>query len=207
MTVHSAKVGSVLIKAECDAACDDQAEWLMGLLRRINEQRGGSFLKNGVRVQLGWTTLTLMQHGDALWVCEPDFQGDPTRETRRDITTSLRVQYLQNTIAKKVGVEGVPAAFHEKVVLSAGCLRENKVYLQRSQPKQGDSGWYVGPVNESSSGGALEAIYVFNLLALRPALLEVLSLPPGYMAVFSGEKIEAILNEKDERVYSGIHRN
>jgi hypothetical protein len=207
VSVHSTNIGQVQIKVECEAACDDQAEWLIGLLHRLDEQKGGSFFKDGVRIQLGWTTLTLVRQADALWVCEPDYGGDPLRSTRRDISCSLRVQHLQNGILKKVHLQGVEASFHEKIVLSAGCLRENKVYLQRSQPKQGDSGWYVGPVNDSSGTGALEAIYVFNLLALRPALMQVLSLPPGFMAVFAGDEIEAILNDKDERIYSGLHRN
>ncbi len=36
-----------------------------------------------------------------------------------------------------------------------------------------------------------------QLLKLRPSLLQALAIPRGYLVVFTGDEIEAILNEED----------
>lgn len=58
-----------------------------------------------------------------------------------------------------------------------------------------DSGWYIGPEDQARALGSYEAILVYQLLALRPALMKVLALPVGYLVVCDRNRIEAILNE------------
>jgi hypothetical protein len=70
-------------------------------------------------------------------------------------------------------------------------------------PEKGDSGWYIGEVDQPQN--ELKAIYSYQLLPLRPALLKVLALPVGYVVVFENDRIEAILNEQNEQLrFEGI---
>jgi hypothetical protein len=45
-------------------------------------------------------------------------------------------------------------------------------------------------------------MYAYQLLDHRPELLQVLSLPPGYLAAFNGDSIDAIVNEKQEDIWN-----
>jgi hypothetical protein len=42
---------------------------------------------------------------------------------------------------------------------------------------------------------------VYEILAARPALLDAMLLPPGYMAFYSGDTLTTIVNESDEVVW------
>ena len=61
------------------------------------------------------------------------------------------------------------------------------------------SEWYLGPV-DAEPGEELISVYQFQLLKLRPALLEVVTLPTGYMAVFDGDVLKAIVTDRVEEI-------
>lgn len=178
-----------------------QADWLLNLLRRTEEVRGIGFLKENVRLQVGWSILTIVRRGQEYVVCEPDFANNPFDATREDTTCSLSVQAEQNDLLNRLGIEGMPVSFQDKVVLSKDCLRQRSVYLERKTSANGDSGWYIGPKDSDAASDEYEAVFVYQLLTLRPALLKALALPTGYLAVFEGNEIEAVLNDHDEQVW------
>jgi hypothetical protein len=108
------------------------------------------------------------------------------------------VQAQQNDILRRFGEEGEAAVFQDKIVLATGCLREQRVYLERTPgAPEGDSGWYIGPADDRGAKRELEAIYVYQLLSVRPALMQVLALPARYLIVFSGDELEAVLNDQN----------
>src|SRR5262249_23483535 len=156
-------------------------------LHAVASFRGrGKGLADGVTVQFGWSVLTLRQRGGELLVCEPDFGGDPFTEVREDVTCTLAVLVGQAAVINPPGVEPVEVRFDETVLLAKGCLAQRRVYLQRSAPRPGDSGWYVGPVDGPAPGQKaedFETLYVFELLSRRAALLQGLGLPPAFLAV------------------------
>jgi hypothetical protein len=142
----------------------------------------GKGLADGVTVRFGWSVLTLRQQGGQLVVHEPDFGGDPLRGVREDVTCTLRVLVGPAAVLNRLGVEPTEVRFDDRVVVARDCLEDRRVYLQRSEPKPGDSGWYVGPLDSPAPEPKpenFESLYDYELFRQRPALSRVLGLPPG----------------------------
>src|SRR5262249_35465056 len=143
-------------------------------------------LKNGFKIQLGWSILSLQERNSELVVCEPDYRKNPFEDWHDDITCTLKVQAEQNEILELTEAEGNFALFQDTIIYAKGCLAEQRVYLHRSPPAfGGDSGWYIGPVKGSAKKPVLEKMHVYELLRHRPALLQVLCLPVEYMVIFN----------------------
>jgi hypothetical protein len=165
------------------------------MLRDIGDRDGA--LKAGARIQVGWSILTLRSDNNDLTVMAPDVALDPCHDLTEDLTTTLTVQAWQNDVLKLVGVDGQAAVFCDKIVLARGTLSLSRLYLERSaNPPKGDSGWYIGPA-DGAAATDFEAIFVYQLWASRRALLRVLALPPGYLVVFGGDTIEAVVGPND----------
>jgi hypothetical protein len=81
-------------------------------------------------------------------------------------------------------------------------LEEPGIYGERSQPKDGDSGWYFGPTREHDTPGVddLEAIRAYQLLHKRPNLLSAMCLPVNWIVVWDGMEIKRIANEHDQEM-------
>ncbi|EOO17047.1 hypothetical protein IGA_03228 [Bacillus cereus HuA3-9] len=93
--------------------------------------------------------------------------------------------------------------FSDKIVTAKNVLQLDEVYLQRaSDCEKGDSGWYIGSVEETED--ELEAFYAYQLLKIRPSIIQVLALPYEYLVVFEKGKIKAILDDKDVDVWNGV---
>jgi hypothetical protein len=202
MAMQTLRVRDVELVVRCDDRLAVQARSVLELLAGLHGR--GKGLADGVTVQVGWSVLTLRRRKEGLQVCEPDFDGDPFRNLRDDMTCTLAVLSGMTAVLHRVGVEGVPARFDEKVVLAKGCLGGRRVHLQRSEPEPGDSGWYVGPADGPASeqgADSYEAMYLFQLLRTRPALLQLLALPPGYLAVLDGNDIEAVVDPDNNDVW------
>ena len=188
------------IEIEANGNLKSQAEWLLGLLARL--ERDKSVLRDGARIQVGWVLLTVRESAGVVSLLGPSFGRDPLRELTRDLSVPLEVQAKQNDVLRTVGVEGEPVSFCDKVVLAKGVLGKSHIYLERTADRsEGDSGWYIGAVDEDASHRELEARMVFELLELRPALLQVLALPSGHLVVFRRDAIEAVLNPEDQNLW------
>src|SRR5262249_13489283 len=157
---------------------------------------------HGQTIQIGWSVLTLQGSGEELTGCEPDFYGNPFEDLKSSITTTLIITAQQNDVLTRLGVQAEACLFSDKIVLAQGALAENGVFLERtSDPSPNESGWYIGPAENRTAPVTYEACYVYELLTKRPALLQTLALPQGYLVVFAGDRIEAVLNEKEEQVW------
>lgn len=67
---------------------------------------------------------------------------------------------------------------------------------------KGHSGWYIGPVEDNDTT-ELYALYAYQLLKIKPEIIQVLALPNDFMVVFEGNEIKAVLNENDVDVLKG----
>ena len=179
----------------CAVALKPQADWLLELLEKIEQTRGSGFLEDGATVQVGWSFVAIHRDGDTMKILEPNFSGDPFNELTENLTCTLSVQAEQNAVLAAFGLNGTPVGFQDKVILSKGCLEKRHIYLERKTPQKGDSGWYIGEVDQPQE--ELQAVYVYQLLRMRPALLKVLALPAGYVVVVDSSRVEAILNEQN----------
>jgi hypothetical protein len=196
MITRSRIISGKRFTASCADALQPHAEWLLSLFERIEKERGSGFLEDGARIQVGWSLLSIRREGDALVIVEPDFSGNPFETSRADLTTTLSVQAQQNDVLTALGLPGTAVSFRDKIVFAKGCLDQPHIYLERQAPKPGDSGWFIGEVKKPQS--ELAAIYVYQLLKIRPEILKVLALPVGYVVVFRDTAIEAVLNDKNQ---------
>lgn len=164
----------------------------------------GSGFVEGATFQIGWCILKLVMSGTQLELQEPDYTTDPFLNYRSDISNSLKVLLAQNELIQRANAIPWPARFDERIVIRKGCLSEARLYMERSKPTANDSGWYISEAGEQSTPdpSELESIYSFELLSLRPALLSCLLLPPGWLAIWQGSKIEAVVNAEDQVILS-----
>lgn len=184
----------------CRDEFEDQAIWLAKLV----EERAPTKIElgAGATFQVGWSILKLIETSAGLALCEPDFDSDPFNHFRNDVSTTLAVLLQQRDLLFKLGCDPVDIRFDDKVVMLKGCLEEQGIYGERSQPKKGDSGWYFGPTRDhpTPDSGDLEAILVFQLLHRRPHLLHAMCLPVNWIVVWAGTEIKGIANEDNQEV-------
>ncbi len=201
MIERVAFVGSERVVARCAASVASQAEWLLTLMQRLGHEAG--VVRDGAKIQLGWTMLLLRRADSGLVVHAPDYDRDPFRDVTDDLTVSLEIQAKQAEMLRRLGIEGEAASFQDKVVTAKGVFSEERIYLERTpNPPMGDSGWYVGPVNSTRAAVDLEAHYVFQVLKLRPSIMQALALPAGYLVVFVGDTVDAVLGSDDVDVWA-----
>jgi hypothetical protein len=198
---YSLRIGNNTIVVKCAAHLREQAESLLQIFNRLQPE--GKALDSGLKKQIGWSTLTLFKRGTELLVCEPDFWGDPFNNIREDLTCTLTILAKQNKLLSILGIEGVSTTFREKISLAGNSLDTRKIYLKRDRPKSdGDSGWHIDRSIDPPEMDKQDFIYTYQLLDSRPELLQVLSLPPGYLVIFDGDGIDSIINDKGENVWN-----
>lgn len=190
---------------ECHQALKAQAEWLLNLVDDIVRENGVEVFKDGYKIEVGWSVLTIGKRSNGEFaVLEPDFSNDPFRHVRDELTCTLSVQAEQNDFSMEVGMAPVVTSFQDKVVYSKSCLDERSIYLERTTPRPDDSGWFIGPTRqqgEPDDPSKFLACYAYELLELRPEVMKVLQLPPGYLVVFDGSEVKAILTADNKKVF------
>lgn len=149
-------------------------------------------------LRIGWSTYKLVTEDEAIVVTCPDF-AEEVNDWVRDLSLALSVDAQQAHVLSLAGVaDGTPALFNEKVVYAEGVFESAELVAQRTEPGKGaDSGWYFGIPGEDSPAEKLRATNVYKLLRYRPSLLRALALPHGYLAAFTGDEIDVILDASD----------
>jgi hypothetical protein len=100
---------------------------------------------------------------------------------------------VANVVAA-LAVTRTPVVADDKIVLANEAWRDRRVYLERLETAAaGDSGWYVGPADDSTVT-AYKAMRAADFLAGRPDLQAALGLPPGFLVVLDGAAVEAVLD-------------
>jgi len=91
--------------------------------------------------------------------------------------------------------------FCDKIVAAKNVLELDNIYLERTKGcEKGDSGWYIGPVNDEHNAEEYEALYAYELLKLRPSLIRVLTLPFEYLVIFEKDELKAVVNERNVNI-------
>src|SRR5690625_1557805 len=176
---------------------EPQIEKLFTILKGIHSEK----LIDGFTFQVGWGVYYLHEKENRVFtITTPDYSKDPFEDKTEDLTLALWVQLKQGHFLGKLNITGLSIKFNDEIILSKGVLELKNIYLQRSgNVEQGDSGWYIGAVEDSDST-ELYALYAFQLLKLITEIIQVLALPVYYMVVFEDKEIKAVLDEHDEDV-------
>lgn len=189
-------LGSRRLVACCAPAQALAADALLRLLGEL--ESCGPTLVDGARVPMGWCELAVVAEGDDLVLREPRFATDPFIEFADDISQTLAIVADQAAFAEQLGVARQPTAFDDVIAVAPGSLGVHRIFAERRA-----SGWVVGTRDGTDEPPADDWIHlhVFELLALRPALLRVLSLPLGYLVALEGDVIETVLDDHDATIF------
>lgn len=172
----------------------EQAETLLDIISKIES----SNFRDKFKIQIGWSIFTLQKVAEGFIILSPDYSKNPSTDSTEDLTIALWIQLEQGTLLSKLKLIGELISFQDKVVCSKGALKLDNIYLERSREyEKGDSGWYIGPVDEANTNEELEAYYAYQIVKIRPSIIQALALPNGYMAIFNKDKLEAVLDEND----------
>ncbi len=100
-----------------------------------------------------------------------------------------------------LGLARMPVAAEDRLVVARGAGQPARIYLERlAGCGAGDSGWYIGSVDNVVAPG-YDAVRVADMLAARSDLAPLLELPPGCLVVLDGTRLEALLDAEDKRVW------
>lgn len=200
MALHTRRLLGTTITLRCDREADPVAEWL---LDRILPGVPAAEVAPGKRLEMGWTVLFFVptEAGLALW--EPDFDTDPNR-LRADTTRSLVTLAEQTDVVRRVGAQPVKTRFDDQVLAVRGFEGHRELLLQRAEPQASVSGWSITPLEMEppDDPAAWMSFVSCGLVRLRPSILPVLTLPPGYLVVFDGDTIKGIADPDNNEVWA-----
>lgn len=194
-------IGNKVVVVQVEHELKMQVESLFNIFETIKREKW----TDGFSIQIGWSNFIVSIKGEEYYILSPDYSRNPFEDYTEDLTLALWVQLEQVHFLRKLNMgNGEDVSFSDKVVVAKNILEVDSIYLQRSGgAERGGSGWYIGPVNEEDDTEELEAFYAYQLLKIRPSLIQVLALPYEYMVIFERDKVKAVLNERDEDILSG----
>ena len=190
-------IGDYTVIINCAQKYTRAASSVLGEFEKLANT--GVDVKAGTQMRFGWTLFLLEKHADGLIVTEPDFSVWPQARWSQTIDTSLKVLISQTGLLRRLNVSGEDAFYDQFIVVVSGSLSAQRVFLRRERSLSvDDSGWVLGTVDnpEALSGDIanFERHSIASLVHLRPSLLEAVSLPVGFIAVFSGAHLEQVLD-------------
>jgi hypothetical protein len=187
------------VTAACAPGQEPLARDVLTLLERLAAAGG---VRAGMKIRFGWSLLTLRDEPrGGLTVCEPDFAGDPLRDFRPRLDTTLEVAAAQAALARHAGVKPLDATFDQVVLVSRGALASSSVRMLRAMPAEVDTGWTVVaddrgyPDGTSRDPGEPEVLHVYRFLELRRALMPAFAMPPGMAVVVEQDRIVSVIDD------------
>ena len=179
------------VLAECAPAFEAAAADVLASFAALSGS--GQPLHDGMRVRFGWSLLTLRTDPEGLRVCEPRFSRDAVGDLNRELDTTLGVLTEQVKWLRQLGMQGTDAYFDQNIVATEDALSAADIFALRGEPEsEADSGWSVAPV--PAAGGeidtsALRAVPIGDLVAARPGLLPIMTLPVGFLVRLNGNRV------------------
>lgn len=193
-------IGQYKVIIHCIPSLYRQAAMILEVIKCFHEKSG--WLGDGVKIKVGWSIFTLCAKEQFLIVYEPDYTKNPVSDLREDISCSLGILAEQVNLLKRLNIEAEDISFQDKILVAHNALKQRKVYLERKRSENsGQSAWYIGIVEGDEPAEKNEIFFVYDLVQIRPALLKAMTLPSGFLIVFDGNEIEAVLNEKNENIW------
>jgi hypothetical protein len=186
-------VGGVRVAVRCASRLEARARALFAHLRAAHAR--GTRIVDGATVTFGGSLLAFSREDDGvLALREPDFDGDPFSATRGDLTSTLATVDAQLELLARASAAARTTMFWETLTVANGALGVRRVYVERRK-RLGlrDSGWLVAPL-DGDDREALETRFVHEIVSQRPALAAALAFPEGWLVVFDGDRVHAVLD-------------
>lgn len=189
----SATIGGVPVALRCEPRFEARALALFAHLRAA--QMRGTRIRDGATVTYGGSLLAFARGDDGiLELREPDFAGDPFSATRGDLTSTLATMDAQLELLARASAPARTTMFWETLTIEGGALGVRRVYVERKKRLGGlrDSGFTLAPLD--GDDGQPETRFVHEVVSRRPALAAALAFPEGWLVVFDGDRVHAVLD-------------
>lgn len=197
---HAFAYGNQTIYVHADPSLEGEVERLFEVFATMRDE---SFvIRDGGELPIGWTTLRFAVEGSRITVLEPDYDGDPERDSRADISVSLATLARARAVLGLAAVAGEPIDFDRHVLAVRGALDQREVFLVRvASPGGRMTGWRLSPTAGMQPEDEVESLPVHAILRARPELVEAMLLPAGFMAFFDGERLITLVDGQDAVVW------
>jgi tetratricopeptide (TPR) repeat protein len=148
-------------------------------------------VKDGTRIQYGWTVITLRARGSELVLCEPDFARDPQLHVREDVsfTAMSTVQWIASQALVRDLPDGPQTTYLDLVRATPGALASPNVTLARTADD-----WELRAAGDDAE--ASDELPLYHFARERPHLLKAIWLPAGWTAVFEDHRLTSVLDER-----------
>lgn len=157
--------------------------------------------------------------GSGSWWAEfagPDYRGlrsHVPEERDRAVPSEMALSQLEWSAGqpsdddagalRQLGLTGEPPAPEATMAVSWRAVKEQSIFAVRVAPAtSGDSGWYIGPVEQPGATGGVRVCRVGEFTAQLPAMSAVLGLGRGALVVVTRGVIKAVLDAQDRDVWS-----
>lgn len=193
------------VAIKCEEFFKEQGTWLLNMFEQ--EHKKSNIIKDGFKIQAGCTMYLFKEIDDEIKVLAPDYSKDPMKDTTDNLSLSLILQLQQNSILKKIGIDGELIAFDDRIVILKEAKNSDNIYLERAKEyEKGNSGWYIGVIENDKAkapddAGQYESIYAYEVLRFRPDLIQLLALPKGYLVVIIDNEIKEISDGDNNVAY------
>lgn len=203
MITYTEEINGIRYTFSSEESLRPFAEPLLEAIEYIPRDR----IKDGFKIRAGFSTFMLSRHGGGYDIAAPDYTDDPLVALTTDLTLALHIQFRQALLLHKYGIVGQAIHFSEKLAVAKGALEKELISMQRF-PGLGSSGWAVETFSMDKDGIAVpetakeyDAICAYELLKLRPELLDVLALPDNHVAVFKGSELIELMDGDSKSLF------
>ncbi|MBR0529333.1 MAG: hypothetical protein IJJ76_06135 [Ruminococcus sp.] len=181
-----------------------QSESLLKVIKKIPV----SEIHDNYKLEIGFSLYILRKREseDAYDICVPDYKKSPFTDVTDDLTLAFLIQLEQITVLQKYNLSGASVRFDDEILVSKDSLTKSTICLQRFRDLKG-SGWCINEIIQDQDGsfmntnsGEYEMIYAYQLLSMRPSILNVLFLPYDYIAVFKDDDCIEILDDNNNSI-------
>jgi hypothetical protein len=193
--------GELTLETECSTDLRHAAETMLSDLAAMHGN-GPAFM-DGSTVLFGWVLLKIRRKGRVVTVCEPDFRNHSITDHVPAVDVTLTVLRDQHRLVNHVNCAAMATLYTDAIVIEQGSLDEPSIYLERQPPvKENDSGWFIGYKDRIlGKNCGYDSIPAYRLLDIRPELMQVLSFPVRYMALFHGRFLQSVLDPENIPVW------
>lgn len=189
---------------------DDSLSFQSQILWKAIQDIPANKLRDGFKIEIGFSVYILRKNEIGYSVVSPNYETTPFSEITEDLTLAFLIQMEQLTILQKYHMNGERIRFDDEIAVAKNSIAKPQICMQRFRDL-GGSGWCVNEISQSEDGtffivdaSEYESIYAYQLLSMRPSILKILMLPYDYLIVLNGDDIVEILNDKNERITTGL---
>jgi len=157
----------------------------------------GERFKANQTMQFGWmiTKFTEGTNG-ALRILEPDLKKIPVNFID-SFDNTLKILRNQKDAVESVNKDILPTfpSLVQSVIVHKNYKKSNQVLLERTTPKENDSGWWLSDLNDSTGNknqNNFIKISLYQLAIDRPDLIKFFAFPPEFQIIVNSNQISVL---------------